>query len=155
LKWKKAAAGKLLPLFVGPFEIAGVKPSGTAVTINLPPSFRCKRTWNLRHLKPWTPSTTGLAPPVTDWTTELYDLLDPVQDLDPEHPLVPAEDLANPDADLCNPPMSPVQSPDHAPVRNLRPRHNPVPSPAVLHPFDPGDDEPMIDSHLDMFDDDD
>jgi len=86
LKWKKTAKAKLVPKFVGPFEVESVVDSGKACKLKMPAFYTCKRTWSCDYLKPFNASTLGLAPSAKDWGVELAEMLDDVQELDPEQP---------------------------------------------------------------------
>ena len=154
LRWKRSAHGKLLPAFTGPFKVIEVKPSGKAATLELPPAFRCRRTWNTRYLKPWCPSTLGLAPPVSDWTPELYDLLDPQQDIsDLEENTMQVDSPSAFDSSLQPSPRPPVQPTDPTSGYNLRerPERPPIQPPAKRVRSHALPD--LVDDHLDMFED--
>ena len=93
LKWKKTAKAKLVPKFVGPFEIESVVGSGKACKLKMPVFYTCKRTWSCDYLKPFNSSTLGLAPQAKDWGVELTEMLDENQELEPEQPTpVPASE---------------------------------------------------------------
>ena len=81
LKLKAGVGTKLVPRYLGPFEVESVVGEH-AYKLKLPPSLHCRRTWNVSYLKPLVSSGAPMADVVADQQFSLMDLVDDEQPAD-------------------------------------------------------------------------
>lgn len=82
LKLKKGVGVKLIPRYLGPYEVEAVA-GDNAYKLKLPPTLHCRRTWNVSYLRPHVASDQPLTELVADQQFSLLDLVDeeqPVQE---------------------------------------------------------------------------
>ena len=79
LALKKGVGRKLIPRFIGPYKVVNVDNKDNAVTLELPASMACRRTWNVSYLKPYHPAEFPVPAETPDWSFDASDIISPEQ----------------------------------------------------------------------------
>jgi hypothetical protein len=76
LKLARGAGTKLVPRWIGPFDVESLPhDSPNAVKLALPSSFKARHTWNLEYIKPYVHPQVPLMPNHTDFGYDIEELV--------------------------------------------------------------------------------